>query len=259
MQDYDVIVVGGGPAGSTTARRVSQKGLNVLLLDRAKFPRVKSCAGAMNDRGVKMLDFSIDEVVHRKPYGLRLFSPSGIIADCTRPEKAGVLFLRTEFDTLLLRKAQEAGADIREGAKVVTAKQNERGVIVETSEGEQFGGKYLVGADGINGVVARKVGFYTGWPADAAAIAIEIEMEVGEEEVERICGVPYDKKGVAFHIYFGPVPYGYVWCFPKRSILSFGAGCLQAKAKNIRHHFNLWFENFKIQHNLDTDIVSDRT
>ena len=257
MSDYDVIVVGGGPAGSTTARRASQKGLNVLLFDKATFPRVKACGGGIGDRGVNMLDFDIDDIVHRRPYGPRFFSPSGIAADCTRPKQAGVLIMRTEFDTLLLRKAQEAGADVREGIKVIDADQDENGVIVKTGKGEEFKGKFMVGADGINGIVARKIGFYSSWPADAAAVTIEIEVEVGEEVVEQICGVPYDRKGVAFHIYFGVVPYGYVWCFPKRSILSIGAGCLQSKAKNIRHHFNQWFEKFKIQHNLDPQIVSD--
>jgi flavin-dependent dehydrogenase len=128
-------------------------------------------------------------------------------------------------------------------------------VTVTTSEGERIDVKYLVGADGINSVVAKSLDFYKGWPASDAAICIEIEAEVGEEAVERICGVPHDEKGVAVHIYFGPVPFGYIWCFPKKSILSLGAGCMQAKAKNIRGLFNKWFEDFKEKHDIDPKIA----
>jgi geranylgeranyl reductase family protein len=257
MPDYDVIIVGGGPAGSTAARRIAQRNLNVLLLDKAVFPRVKPCAGGMTDRVRNALDFSIDEVVQRRSYGQRVISPSGTIVDCTRPVATGDMLMRDEFDTLLLRKAEEAGAKIREGVKVVNAEQDADKTTVTTSEGERIDAKYLVGADGINSVVARKLKFYKGWPANDAAICIEIEAEVGEEAVERICGVSHDKKGVAVNIYFGPIPFGYIWCFPKKSILSLGAGCMQAKAKNIRGLFNKWFEDFKEKYDIDPKIISD--
>ena len=256
MPDYDVIIVGGGPAGSTAARRIAQRNLNVLLLDKATFPRVKPCAGGMTDRVRNVLDFSIDEVVQRRSFGQRFISPSGTIVDCTRPVTTGDLLMRDEFDTLLLRKAEEAGAKVREGVKVVSAEQDADKITV-TSEGERIDAKYLVGADGINSVVARSLGFYKRWSASDAAICIEIEAEVGEEAVERICGVPYEEKGVALHIYFGPVPFGYIWCFPKKSVLSLGAGCMQAKAKNIRGLFNKWFEDFKEKHDIDPKIISD--
>jgi flavin-dependent dehydrogenase len=211
----------------------------------------------MTDRVRNALDFSIDEVVQRRSYGQRVFSPSGTIVDCTRPVATGDMLMRDEFDTLLLRKAEEAGAKVREGVKVVNAEQDADKITVTTSEGERIDAKYLVGADGINSVVARSLNFYKGWPANDAAICIEIEAEVGEEAVERICGVPYDKKGVAVNIYFGPIPFGYIWCFPKKSVLSLGAGCMQAKAKNIRGLFNKWFEDFKEKHNIDPKIISD--
>jgi flavin-dependent dehydrogenase len=62
---YDVIVVGSGPAGSTTARECAEKGLSVLLLDKAEFPRDKPCGGAVTVRASKLLPFSIESVVER--------------------------------------------------------------------------------------------------------------------------------------------------------------------------------------------------
>lgn len=257
MSDYDVIVVGAGPAGSTMARRAAQRGVNVLLIDKKKFPRVKPCAGGVIGMVKDMLDFDISEVVHRDVYGQRFYSPSGLLIECVRPEISGFLVMREEFDNLLFKKAKEAGANALDGTKVVNATQDSGGVVVETSDGERFTAKYLVGADGINGVVAGSVGFYDGWRDDTAALCIEVEAEVGKEVVEKICGVEYDEEGVSIDIYFGPVPYGYAWCFPKRSHLSLGVGAPQNKVHNLRDTFNQWFENFKQKHGIEPEIFSD--
>jgi geranylgeranyl reductase family protein len=257
LTDYDVIVVGGGPAGSTTARRSAQKDLNVLVLDKAEFPRVKPCGGAMRQYGVDSLDFKINDVIQRRTYGARFFSPTGKEIDLTVDAPDGVMLMRDDFDHLLLRKAGEAGAEIRENSKVSRVSEESNGVTVSTADGNEFKGKYVVGADGINSVVAKNLGFYSGWTGDSAAVAIELEAEVGKEAVERILGIPHDKEGAAFNIYFGPVPYGYLWCFPKKTVLSVGAGCNQSKIKAIRPLFMKWFENFKKQHNIDPEIISE--
>ena len=62
---YDVIVVGAGPAGSTTARECAARGLSVILLDRAEFPRDKPCGGAVTVRALELLPFDIIPVVER--------------------------------------------------------------------------------------------------------------------------------------------------------------------------------------------------
>ena len=258
MADYDVIVVGGGPAGSTAARKLAQSGQTVLLLDKAKFPRHKTGAGGIRNI-VKdtFLDFDVTEVIQRRTFGQRFFSPSGRVVDCSRPETAGFMVLREEFDDLLFRKAGEVGAEVRDGTGVVGTKQDDKQVTVTLSDNSQVTGRYLVGADGTNSVVAKSLGFYDGWKGESAAVCIDVEVEVGEEAVTQICGVPYDKEGVTVDIFFGPIPHGYIWCFPKRSILSLGAGCRQDRAQNIRSHFNKWFDEFKAKHNIDPEIISD--
>jgi len=257
MTDYDVIVVGGGPAGSTAARRIAQRNLSVVIFDKDAFPRNKACAGGIRNFVAENLDFSIESVVERKVYGQRLYGPSGVLVDCRRSYASGHMVMRTEFDHLLLQKAGEAGADVRDGVKIVDVEQNQEKVTVKTEDGQKISSKYLIGADGINSTVAKSLGFYKGWSNDSAAIAIQVEAEVGKETVERICGVPSDKEGVAIDIFFGPVPHGYAWCFPKKSILSVGAGCRQDRAKNIRGDFNKWFDDFKQKHDISPTILSD--
>ncbi|MFN2628783.1 MAG: FAD-dependent oxidoreductase, partial [Gaiellaceae bacterium] len=63
MKCWDTIVVGAGPAGSTTAYRLAKAGASVLLLDRARFPRDKPCGGGVTGRAARLLPFSIDPVV----------------------------------------------------------------------------------------------------------------------------------------------------------------------------------------------------
>ena len=62
---YDVIVVGTGPAGSTAAREAAERGLSVLLLDKAEFPRDKPCGGGVNVRAARLLPFDLAPVVER--------------------------------------------------------------------------------------------------------------------------------------------------------------------------------------------------
>ncbi|MFX1367123.1 MAG: NAD(P)/FAD-dependent oxidoreductase [Promethearchaeota archaeon] len=257
MSDYDVIVVGGGPGGSTAARRAALKGLSVLLLDKEEFPRIKPCGGGMNPTVERTLDFSIDEVVQRRPHGFRMFSPSGLVVDGSQPKPSGILVMRSDFDHLLLKKAEEAGVTVLEGQKVIGAEHDSRGVSVLTKGGGIHTGSYLIGADGINSTVAKSLGFYQGWSKDSAAITIEVEAEVGQDAVERICGVPGEKGRVTFDIYLGAVQFGYGWCFPKKTILSMGLGGRQDKIQNLRGIFNKWFDEFKKKHEISPEILSD--
>ena len=74
---YDVIVVGAGPAGSTAARLLAQRGSSVLLLDRARFPRDKPCGGGVTIRAAAYLDLDLSPVIERTIYGARFYLRRG--------------------------------------------------------------------------------------------------------------------------------------------------------------------------------------
>ena len=259
MADYDVIVVGGGPAGSTTARRAAQARLNVVLVDKAKFPRSKPCAGGVRHLVTELLDFDPKEAIHRKISGLALFSPSGFRVDCVPEDrsKPGYTVMREDFDHLLLQKAVEAGAEIRQETCAVKVAQQKEGVVVTTSENETLSAKFIVGADGINSVVAKELGFYQGWQGRTAGVAIEIEAEVGRNKVREICGEPSGYEAELLLLYFGDLPNGYIWCFPKDSVLSLGAWCRQDIVHDIRATYNNWFAKFKKEHSIEPKILSE--
>ncbi|MEX1022588.1 MAG: FAD-dependent oxidoreductase, partial [Dehalococcoidia bacterium] len=118
--DVDVVVVGAGPAGSTAAREAAERGASVLLLDRARFPRDKPCGGGVTIRCANLLPFSLDPVVEDVVTGARLRIRDG--RDVVRDAREPLTYMtqRSRLDAFLVERAQEAGADFRDGHAVTS-------------------------------------------------------------------------------------------------------------------------------------------
>src|ERR1700681_2540097 len=130
----DVIIVGAGPAGSTTAFYLAQAGLDVLLLEKARVPREKVCGDGLTPRAVKALvgmGISVGEEdgwVRNK--GLRVIGAGKRMELCW-PELAsypgyGLVRTRHDMDETLARRAQQAGARLVEGVTVTGPVRHER-------------------------------------------------------------------------------------------------------------------------------------
>jgi geranylgeranyl reductase family protein len=128
-----VIIVGAGPAGSTTAYYLAQAGLDVLVLEKATFPRDKVCGDGLTPRAVKSLvqmGIPIDEQGWLKNKGLRVIG-GGKRMELDWPELTnypgyGLVRTRASLDETLARRAQEAGARIEEGVTVTGPVLDER-------------------------------------------------------------------------------------------------------------------------------------
>lgn len=118
---YDVVIVGAGPAGSTTARLCAKKGLKTLLIEKERFPRYKPCGGCLSPRVLRELDVDIggviEDTVSGAKFTFQLRDPFSIVSQ----NPVGYLVMRDSFDHLLCRKAQEGGADLYEGRRVVVS------------------------------------------------------------------------------------------------------------------------------------------
>jgi menaquinone-9 beta-reductase len=160
--EADVIVVGAGPSGSTTAYYLAQAGLDVLLLEKTRFPREKVCGDGLTPRGVKTLvamGISVSEQdgwVRNK--GLRVIG-AGKRLELPWPELSsypgyGLVRPRTDLDQMLARRAEHAGARLLEGVTVTGPVRHERtgritGVVAKDANGERtYRARVIVAADG---------------------------------------------------------------------------------------------------------------
>jgi flavin-dependent dehydrogenase len=135
--DFDVAIVGGGPAGSSTAIHLARKNgvdpARVLVLDRAKHPREKPCAGAVSAWGLRALEaVGVALAVPRVPMrGVRILCGSEV-GTCT-DEELGVVVRRSEFDASLFEEAARAGVACFDGEGVVRLERVYEGWRVETT------------------------------------------------------------------------------------------------------------------------------
>ncbi|MBB3729158.1 geranylgeranyl reductase family protein [Nonomuraea dietziae] len=168
--DADVIVVGAGPAGSATAFYLAQAGLDVLLLEKTRFPREKVCGDGLTPRAVKQLmnmGVDIDAPGWVRNKGLRVVGGGGRY-DLDWPQldsfpDFGLVRTRQDFDQVVAATAVKAGARLMEGVNVTGAILDDRSghiVGVTTKDGASYRSRVVVAADGNSTRLALAMGLY---------------------------------------------------------------------------------------------------
>lgn len=168
--ESDVVVVGAGPGGATTAAYLARHGLSVTLLEKATFPRDKVCGDGLTPRATRALtrlgiDLSDQTEWHRN-IGLRSWGVHPYPFEFKWPELTdfppfGVARARKDFDEVLARFAVAQGAALIEGAAADEPILNERTGRIEgvvTKDGRQFRAPYVVAADGVSSRLAVSMG-----------------------------------------------------------------------------------------------------
>jgi geranylgeranyl reductase family protein len=219
--DYDVIIVGAGPAGASAAYWLGEAGKRVLVLDKERLPRYKPCGGGMSSSVLERFPFDLSPVVEREIGNVRFRFRDGREVEAGLPgQRSIVMVMRDRFDYLIL---QHASADVRDGEQVVALRQDETSVEVETRSGETFRARTLIGADGANSRVARLAGLRRD---KQMGMAIEVEVPADDGLLEKYADT-------ALFI-FGTPPFGYLWIFPKAEHLSVGIGAFEGKGADIK-------------------------
>ncbi|MFN8717036.1 MAG: NAD(P)/FAD-dependent oxidoreductase [Gemmatimonadaceae bacterium] len=187
---WQVIVVGGGPAGSSAAWHCAQAGLEVCLLDRARFPRAKPCAEYVSPEGSRILDAmgalstleagrasQLTGMVVHAPSGARIHGEFVARHGFRGFRDRGLGVRREVLDTLLLDRARAAGVVVVEEAKVEALSMHASGAVDGVSVRTPGGRAHLraalvIGADGLRSVVARRLGLarQSRWPRRVALV-----------------------------------------------------------------------------------------
>lgn len=225
MKNYDVLVVGAGPSGSTIAKHIVKKGYTVLIVDSREKPGTpQQCSGLFSKNILDISGLKKNEILCEIK-GARIYSPSMKMFEIKTKKTQGYVVDRTIFDARLLDEAKRAGAEIRTKTRFLKYEDN----IAYFSGGYNVFAKIIIGADGPNSVVAKNFGF--------------------PELEKKISGIinlyPENPKKNIVELYLGKktAPGFFAWRIPRKNDVEFGIGT----DKNTRQYFDrfLLLQNVK--------------
>jgi len=238
MRETDVIIVGGGPAGASCAWRLQRHGIDCLVLDRARFPRLKLCAGWITPDVVR--DLELDAAHY--PHGFLTFRQLHVHAWGLSFKAATTQhsIRRYEFDNWLL---QRSGAEVIQHTVKTIELQGDDYVV----DGA-YRGRYLVGAGGSRCPVFRSL-FRERFPRVAALQTAVLEQEFEYAWQDGDCHLWFFFRGLP----------GYAWYVPKENgWLNIGIGAMSAKLARHNDDIRTYWQRF-VTMLADTGMVLDRT
>jgi digeranylgeranylglycerophospholipid reductase len=209
---YDVVVVGAGPAGSITAKKAAEHGLDVLLIERNQEIGVPvKCAEGVGKEIERFIPFD-KRWVCAEVKGANIYAPDGtkvVMSGGEKMEEVGYVLERRLFDKALASEAAHAGADVKvktEAYGLITEDGYARGVSARCMEGDKrIYADVVVGADGVESKVGRWAGLNTRLRPSEINVCAEFLM----------CDVEINKDYSEFFIGSDIAPKGYAWVFPK--------------------------------------------
>jgi flavin-dependent dehydrogenase len=201
---YDAIIIGGGPAGLSTALHLHAHDpkRRALVLEAEKYPREKICAGGIGARGLRILDklgVAIDcPMVPLDAIALRYAGDTAIV----RERGLGVVVRRVEFDHALAKQVIARGIELRDGCRVASLDRRDDGVRVVLASGEELFSQVVVGADGVGGITRRSIGLPQ---SELRAQVVELDTPATPHDLPRDTAVfDFAASDLA----------GYAWDFP---------------------------------------------
>ena len=204
VSDLDLVIVGGGPAGLSTALHVHANAphLRTLVLEAETYPREKICAGGVGARALRILETlnAIPECPMVAIHAMALrFAHDEITV---RQPALGVVVRRVEFDHALARIAQARGITVRDGTPVATITPDRDHVRITLASGETLRTKAVVGADGVSGITRRQLGLPQ---STLRAQVVELDTPATPKDAPRDT-IVFDFSAADLH--------GYAWDFP---------------------------------------------
>jgi menaquinone-9 beta-reductase len=243
--EYDVVVVGAGPAGSSAGYHLAKNGVRPLLLDRAEFPREKACGDGITPRAVRMLyEMGLRDRLegsYRKMYGYRLSSGKHKVESRT-PDVPGFpdhsyVIRRQELDSILLNHARAAGAEVVEGCKVEAALVEDGRVVgvrgSKDGRGIEVSARVVVGAGGARSIMGKSMDLLGDDPkSQAFAVRQYFEGVENTDDYLEMCCEPSMRPVLG-------------WIFPvSEGIANVGIGAMVSHIQKASLNLNRVFEVF---------------
>jgi geranylgeranyl reductase family protein len=236
---YDIIIIGGGPAGSSSALHAAQLGARVLLLEKKPMPRPKLCGGWVSRYALSRLGFAIAPQIVETPFNTMELT-DGVSRVELKPEQAlGVFVDRGSFDHFLVEQAQRSGAQIRTEKALAIDSQGSKIQVRTTESTHQAGGVII--CTGAAGDLVKAVRPLDTVRQSAACIEQRVPVEFAgplgiSEGQARLC--------------FGMVPYGYGWILHHGTYLLVGIGCRRHGSPDLLAAFRSFWETLSLPQEL---------
>ncbi|HKR14621.1 MAG TPA: NAD(P)/FAD-dependent oxidoreductase [Pyrinomonadaceae bacterium] len=212
MKPFDALIIGAGPAGAFAAELLAKGAARVALFDGRPAGTPKACGGGVTAKALKAWPQLLN-AAGRTIDELDLYSPSGKKLHLQLDEPFAI-YSRVVFDSYLRDRARDAGAEIiSEKISVRKAKRTETGWIVRNDNGAEWTGRILVGADGANSGIAKKLAGPL--PPSDMEVAFGYRAPLPANEVAPTV------------VAFLPRWVGYAWAFPRPDHISFGIATTQ--------------------------------
>lgn len=251
-KQYDVIIAGAGPAGCSAAFFLAKQGFEVLLADKAVFPRDKVCGDGIGPNALDVLDRMdiVGAIEAEKPWKathVAVQSPQGSVLKGKIPKKDNLrdfyyIFPRFDFDAVLFNHLKYVtNVKTLENFQITDLLYNEKRICGVTgkynNKSERINGKYIIGADGVNSIIARKLNLLNN-NKHHKCFSVRAYFD-------NVSGLD-----TSLEIYFDKsVLPGYGWIFPvSENKANIGVGIdmfeLSRSSKNIRQLFEAFIEKF---------------
>ena len=159
---YDVMVIGAGPAGCMTAKKLGDAGYNVLLVERMKIPREKSCSGILIKKSINLIENEFGKIPHSvlcKPNISRGIIITNEENQTFKFESDGLNVWRSSLDEWLALKAQSAGVELRESTSAISCEEKQDHVSLKLHDGEIYEEKarIVVVCDGAGSTIKKNL------------------------------------------------------------------------------------------------------
>jgi geranylgeranyl reductase family protein len=256
--NYDVVVIGAGPAGGYSALKCATHGLKTLLLDRQPFPRDKPCGGILEGKYfVKLAPFLIGHEENITYHTSLLYNLKKIYV---RPLKS-YIYKRIKLDSALADYAVGHGVEFHDNARVIDLFQTNDHVTIKwenngnknisSSKLMKTNAKLCIGADGVNSFVRHRCGLDVYKHKQNKLVAFIVEEAKPKNKNARAWEVTteFGKPAIA-SCFFSRFP-GFAWLAPKKDTINVGIGVPQKYSHGLRNRFKKLLSELGLEHELE--------